>query len=114
MQEQDKPQDNPYLKVENPYEEYEKSQANNLKNKHSQDMLKVQRLCYQVFNTDDGKELYKELESKFLLQSLYNPIQPEASNLAMYWEGFRDCIRSIKQMCDMHAQMNLQMTKEPV
>ena len=112
MQEQDNnSQDNPFLKVENPYEDYEKSVANNLKSKHSQDMMKVQRLCYQVFEcTDDGKQLYKELEAKFLLQSLYNPIQPEASNLALYWEGFRDCIRSIKQMCEMHGQMIKEMS----
>jgi hypothetical protein len=111
MQEQDNNKPNPFLEIPNPYEDYEKSVQENLKHKHSQDMLKVQRLCYTVFAmNEDGKELYKELESKFLLQSLYNPVQPNVKNLALYWEGFRDCIRSFKQMCDMHGQMIKEMS----
>jgi hypothetical protein len=112
MQDQDNShKDNPYLKVENPYGDYEKSVKKNLENKHSQDMLKVQRLCYQVFHVgEDGRELYKELENKFLLQSLYNPGQVNVEQFAMYWEGFRDCIRTFKQMCDMHGQMIKEMS----
>ena len=110
MQEQDN-KDNPYLKVENPYEDYEKSVQANLANKHSQDVLKIQRLCYQVFHLNpEGKELFEELQNKFLLQSLYNPVQANVEHMALYWEGFRDCIRTFKQMSDMHGQMIKEMS----
>jgi hypothetical protein len=104
------PKDNPFLKVENPYEDYAASQARNLQNKHAQEVMKLQKICYMMLQSDSGKEWLKEFENKFMLQTLYNPSQTGVEQLSIYWEGFRDCIRTVKQMSDMHAQMITELT----
>jgi len=90
---------------ENPYDAYQKSIDNSLQAKHAAEMLKIQRLCYQVFMLhNEGKELLQELENTFLIKQLWNPLTEHAERMAMYWEGFRDCIRSFRQMIDAHTQ----------
>ena len=95
-----------HMPEENPYKSYQESIDKSLQQKQAAELLKIQRLCYEVFAiSSQGIELYKALEDKFLLQSLWNPLTEHAERVALYWEGFRDCIRSFKQMCEMHKKM---------
>jgi hypothetical protein len=97
--------DNPYLKENNPYEDYAKSQQANLQSKHAQEVMKLQKDCYMMMQTPEAQECFKGLTARFMLQTLYNPIQAGVEHVALYWEGFRDAIRTVGQMSDMHAQM---------
>lgn len=91
---------NPYLQVNDPFEEQKKQQQDVQK-----EAIEFQRLCFEVFHmSKDGKALYEHIEQKFLLQSLFAPSHPQAANLSLYWEGFKEALRGLWAQGNMHKK----------
>ncbi len=87
------PLDDPYKSAKQKQEETDKA------------AIELQRLCYETFHTfPDGKRLYEWLRDKYLLGSCYSPVDNNANELALYWEGFRECIRGIHALGEMHRK----------
>ena len=109
MQEQTSSQvaaENPFLKQDNPYEEYEKKQQEAFKLKQNQEILKVQLLAWKLFDQNpDGVEFYKYLEEKFLHGTIYNPYAQNPNEVLQYWEGFRECIKHFKGLVNQHKSL---------
>ena len=94
------PLDDPYKNSRKNQEESEKA------------ILEIQRLCYETFHAfPDGKRLYEFLRDKYLMSACFNPNDPKAEQLAMYWEGFRECIRGIYQLGNIHAKRIAEVNK---
>lgn len=91
---------NPFLQVNDPYQEQRKQQ-----DEVKKEAIEFQRLCFEVFHMNkNGKELYSHIERKFLLQSQFAPSHPQAANLALYWEGFKEAMRGLWAQGDMHRK----------
>jgi hypothetical protein len=94
------PEDNEFLKIDNPFENV----------KHAQDemvkaQMEFQRLCYEVFHVEpNGKKLMELLKERYLLRPLYTPDHPQAVTQSMFWEGFREAIRSFHNYGLQHIQ----------
>lgn len=83
-------ENNPFLQVPNPFEEVQTSQ-----NAASREALEFQKLCWTVFHVEpSGKRLMELLKERYLLRPLFSPDHPQGQNQAMFWEGFREAIRS--------------------
>ena len=83
---------NPHIQIPNPYEAYNESMDNLAK--ENPELLEIGRLCYEIFlMNEDGKRLFEVLQERFLFSTLTNPLAPSASNCAIYWSGYTDCIK---------------------
>lgn len=93
-------EDNPYLKIDNPFEYTQAA-----KEEAAKVELEFQRLCYEVFHVEPkGVQLMEFLKERYLLRPLYLPDHPAASNQAMFWEGFREAVRSFHNFGLRHIQ----------
>lgn len=67
--------------------------------------IELQRLCYEVFHmSDTGKKLYTMLQDKYVIPARFSPHENNASNLALYWEGFKEAIRGLHDQGLLHAK----------
>ena len=104
VESQEKPEGrNPHIEVPDPYEAYNDNRDEFVK--HNPETMEAARLCYEVFECNDfGKQLLKLYEDRFLFQSLVNPLANNASESALYWAGFTDCIKGFKSYVIEHQQ----------
>lgn len=90
---------NPYLDTQNPYTEYERKDDG-----ASKSQLEFQRLCYEVFLVEpSGKRLMEILKERYVMQACFSPTHPQATQLAMFWEGFKEAIRTLQNYGVQHA-----------
>lgn len=87
---QDKPDlsDNPFLRLEDPRgdSKVKESEAAAL-------AAEFQRLCYSVFHEyADGKRLWEKFHDMYLLSSQVNPAAQNAGEMAIWWDGFKNCM----------------------
>lgn len=92
---------NPFLEQENYYEGYQAS-INKLKN--NPEIVEIEKLCYLVFRTEDGKKLIDEITERYIIPGFVNPVVPHASNAALFYEGFKEAFRMIKNSIKSHEQ----------
>jgi len=93
---------NPYLQpvFPDPFETIKQSQ-NHLREKE----IEFQRLHYEILQMNkEGKRLNDMLQDKFVKPSHFNPNDPNASTLAIWWDGFRTAIRGLDEQGKIHAQ----------
>jgi hypothetical protein len=97
--------ENPYLKTPDPFEDYQDSIKKNIESKQSKEQMEAERLCHALFTVNpDGIALIALMRARFFDQSLVPPMHDNAANIALYWEGFRDCIRVMQSMANIHQQ----------
>jgi len=69
-----------------------------------QETIQFQRLCYEIFHmSDNGKKLYEMILKKYIIPAKFAPSHPEAANLALYWEGFKEAMRGLYDQGNVHA-----------
>lgn len=57
-----------------------------------------QRLCYSVFHEyGDGQKLWEKFHDMYLLQSQVNPAAGNAGEMAIWWDGFKQCMIGMYQ-----------------
>lgn len=61
---------NPYLQQEDYFAGYQKK-IDELK--HRPDVVELDKLCFMVFSTEDGKKLLNEFVERYLLPGFVNP-----------------------------------------
>ena len=97
------PENNPLLNIPDPFEGYRASMKD--MQWENPKAMELERLCYEVFViSKEGQKLYKHLEERHLIPSQVVPSHPQAMQLAMYFEGFREAIRGLKGMALVHQQ----------
>tara|TARA_R110000823_G_scaffold315159_2_gene445939 strand:+ start:830 stop:1150 length:321 start_codon:yes stop_codon:yes gene_type:complete len=94
-------EENPYLKPENYYAGYEEGMEK-LKNKP--EALEMDKLCYFVFNTEEGKRLMSEIVDRFLLPGFIHPNGTNLEYAAIYYEGFKEGFRMLRNCVKSHEQ----------
>ncbi len=94
-------EENPYLKPENYYAGYQES-IENLKNKP--EALEMDKLCYFVFSTEEGKRLMAEIVERFLLPGFIHPSGQNIQHAAIYYEGFKEGFRMLRNCVKSHEQ----------
>ena len=66
-------------------------------NEGRQEIEQLQSLCWEVFIVSAaGKKLMEIYMEKFVMPSKFSPTDISADKLAMYWHGYKDAIRSMK------------------
>jgi hypothetical protein len=92
---------NEYLKQENYFEGYQKK-INELKSRP--DVVELDKLCFMVFASEDGKKLLNEFMERYLLPGFVNPGAPNPGEAALYYEGFKEAFRLIRGSIRAHQQ----------
>jgi hypothetical protein len=92
---------NPYLEPENYYEGYQKS-IDDLKNKP--EAMMMDKLCYQVFSTVEGKKLISEFTERFIIPGFIHPTARNIQYSSVYYEGFKEAFRMIRACIKSHEQ----------
>lgn len=92
---------NPFLEPENFFEGYQDS-INNLKN--NPDSVELEKLAYFVFSTEDGQKFLEEVTERFVIPGFVNPSMPNAGESALYYEGFKEAFRMIRNCIRSHEQ----------
>ena len=90
--------DNPFLKLDNPYEDVEKQ------TQHAAEYEKeFERLCWSVWHqSPDGKALYERLKERYLLRTQINPLSQTAATEAIWWDGFKSAISGLYYLGRQH------------
>ena len=90
---------NPLIMPEMPeaYRQYHERTAESAK-----EAQELQRLCYELLASDNGKKLIEMYTEQHIMQSKINPNVKDVKDYLLYWEGFRDCIRSFKENALAH------------
>ena len=58
--------------------------------------IEFERLCFEIFiMLKDGKILADLVRERFILPSHFVPTDPNASTLAIWWDGFRTAMRGL-------------------
>ena len=96
-----KKEENPYLQPENYYEGYQDS-IDGLKNKP--EALEMDKLCYLVFSTENGKRLMSEIIERFLMPGFIHPNGGNIQYAAVYYEGFKEGFRMLRSCIKSHEQ----------
>lgn len=94
-------EENPYLKPENYYAGYQES-IEGLKNKP--EALEMDKLCYFVFSTEEGRRLMSEIVDRFLMPGFIHPNAPNIEYAAIYYEGFKEGFRMLRNCIKSHEQ----------
>lgn len=92
---------NPYLEPENFFEGYQDS-INDLKN--NPDSVELEKLAFFVFSTDDGRKFLEEVTERFIFPGFINPHNANAGESALYYEGFKEAFRMIRNCIKSHEQ----------
>lgn len=93
--------DNPYIDAESPFDGYTDS-INELRNQRK--FIEFDRLCNAVLTTPDGKLLVEELQKRYLMPGFVNPASSQATNIALYYEGFKAAFRLIIDCSNAHDE----------
>lgn len=93
--------DNPYLQQEDYFAGYQKK-IDELKTRP--DVVELDKLCYMVFKTEDGKKLLNEFVERYLLPGFANPGAANPGEAALYYEGFKEAFRLIRGSVKAHEQ----------
>jgi hypothetical protein len=93
--------DNEYLQSEDFYKKYNEN-LEKLKNDPS--ILLLDKLCYLTFESEEGKALMQEIEKRFLLPSLAQRGNNDFAMSCVYYEGFKDAFRLLRNSCISHKQ----------
>lgn len=93
--------ENPFLKQEDYFEGYKKK-IDELKTRP--DVVELDKLCYHVFSSEDGKKLLEQFTNRYLIPGFVNPGHPSATTAAMYYEGFKEAFRLIIGSVRAHQQ----------
>lgn len=94
-------ENNPYLQQEDYFEGYQKK-IDELKTRP--DVVELDKLCYMVFQTDDGKKLMEQFVERYLLPGFVNPGAASPGHAALYYEGFKEAFRLIRGSVKAHEQ----------
>jgi hypothetical protein len=92
---------NPYLQQEDYFAGYQKK-IDELK--HRPDVVELDKLCFMVFSTEDGKKLLNEFVERYLLPGFVNPGAASPGHAALYYEGFKEAFRLIRGSIKAHQQ----------
>lgn len=90
---------NPYLQPEDYFDGYKKK-IDELKSRP--DVVELDKLCYMVFSTDDGKKLMEQFVERYLLPGFVNPGAAHPGHAALYYEGFKEAFRLIRGSVKAH------------
>jgi hypothetical protein len=91
---------NPFLEVNDPF-----AKQRQIIQKHQEEVIEFQRLCFEIFHMSDmGKKLYDMMLKKYIIPSRFVPTDPQASNQALYWEGFKEGMRGLWDQGLMHQK----------
>jgi hypothetical protein len=91
---------NPLLQIPDPYEEQRAKQ-----DKLNKEAIEFQRLCFEVFHMNkDGKALWELIKERYLLRALFAPTHLKSSELALYYEGFKEALRGLWAQGDIHLR----------
>lgn len=94
---------NPHITIPNPFEDYQKSLEQ--MNVMFPELQEISRICYEFFlMSHDGKKLWELLEDKYIMGNNVNPMLPNSEIIAMYWTGFTDCLKFLRQQGLAHKQ----------
>jgi hypothetical protein len=95
-------ENNPYLQQENYFDGYQKS-IDEMKNRP--EVVEIDKLCYFVFEAnEDGKRLLEAFTERFLIPGFINPASPGVEHAAIYYEGFKEAFRMIRNCVNSHKQ----------
>lgn len=94
-------EENPYLQPEDYFEGYKKK-IDELKMRP--ELVELDKLCYQVFQSEDGKKLMNEFVERYLLPGFANPSIPNAGEVSLFYEGFKEAFRLIRGSIKAHQQ----------
>lgn len=94
-------EDNPLLQPED-YAKGYKDSVEKLKNDPK--LIQMDRLCYEVFQTEMGKKLMSIIEERFLIPSLANRESPTYPVMTIWQDGFKDAFRFLRQAITSHQQ----------
>lgn len=92
---------NDLLQPENYYEKYNEN-IENLKNNPK--AMEIDKLCYLVFRSEEGKQLIELFKNRYLLPSLVHPENPNLQIACVYMEGFKEGYRQIIASIESHQQ----------
>jgi hypothetical protein len=93
--------DNPLLKPEDFLGGYRDS-IEELKNRP--ELISFEKLCYEVFATEQGKKLMEIIDQRYLIPSIVSREAPNYQVLLLWSDGFKDAFRMIKQNIISHEQ----------
>lgn len=63
----------------------------------------MRRICYELFvKNEDGRILMGMFLEKYLIPALYSPDHPNAQNIGLYFEGFKEAFRGLINMAQQH------------
>lgn len=92
---------NPFTTIEDPF----KAVRDNSKQMYldNPNVFEFDRLAYETFiGNKEGTAFFEMWKDKYLNRSLINPSDPQAQQLAIYWEGFKDCFRGAYKLALDH------------
>ena len=92
---------NPFLQQEDYFDGYQKKIE---ELKHRPDVVELDKLCYLVFSSEEGKKLMNEFVDRYLMPGFVNPGAPHPGQAALYYEGFKEAFRLIRGSVKAHQQ----------
>lgn len=73
------------------------------------EQVEMERLCFEYFiMSDQGKKMADLLLEKFILPSHFAPTDPNAANLAIWWDGFKCALRGLTITNGRNHQQRIQ------
>lgn len=73
------------------------------------DDLEYERLCYEcLLSTTDGQALLEQFKKRYHCMPLYTPMHPNAANLALFFEGFKEAFRGLEHAARTHQKRILE------
>ena len=95
-------QDNPLLKQEDYAAQYNE---NIEKLRNNPELVAFDKLCYELFYMNElGIEFLKVITERSLIPPMANRDSPHFSTMAVWAEGFKDCIRVFRSAGKSHEQ----------
>lgn len=79
---------NPHIEPQNYYENYTTAES-------QQAGTPLDELCWNVFNTTDGKKLLEIIKEKFLIAPTPGPVDEKYPHMCVFYEGYREALRQI-------------------
>lgn len=93
--------ENPLLKPE----DYNLGYKENIeKLKNNPHLVELDKLCYEVFNTEHGKKFLEVIEDRFLSRSMVSRDSPNYAMMLIWADGFKDAFRMISDYIKKHEQ----------
>ncbi len=93
--------ENPLLQPEDFMAGYKDSVENLKNNPH---LIAFDKLCYEVFATEQGKKFMELVKERYLVPSIVNREAPNYAELIIWSDGFKDFPRMLIQNIISHEQ----------